>query len=121
MSNNFIAKNDYKLINFTKNDTEIVKRIKDYAKRNCREQINTSYITSTLQNFDYGISYFRTEILTKDNSEKNRPCTFVCIKHIDNKILFIMLICAIKNNDNLGTKILDNLFIQQLNLNVINH
>jgi hypothetical protein len=40
MSNNFIAKNDYKLINFTKNDTEIVKRIKDYAKRNCREQIN---------------------------------------------------------------------------------
>ena len=72
-NNNFIAKNEYKILNFTKNDTEIVKRIKDYAKRNCREQINTSYITSTLQNFDYGISYFRTEILTKDNSEKNRP------------------------------------------------
>jgi len=55
VSNNFIAKNDYKLINFTKNDTKIVKRIKDYAKCNCREQINTSYITSTIQNFDYGI------------------------------------------------------------------
>jgi hypothetical protein len=33
-----------------------------------------------------------TEILTKDNSEKNRPCAFVCIKNIDNKIIFIMLI-----------------------------
>lgn len=115
MSNNFIAKNDYKLINFTKSDAIIIKRIKDYAKRNCREQINTSYITSTLQNFDYGISYFRTEILTKDNSEKNRPCAFVCIKNIDNKIMFIMLICSIKNNDNLGTKILENLFIYAKN------
>ena len=40
MSHNFIAKNDYKFVNFTLNDYDIIKRIKEYAKRNCREIIN---------------------------------------------------------------------------------
>ena len=110
MSHNYIAKNDYKFVNFTINDKDIIKRIKEYAKRNCREIITTSYITTTLKNFDYGFSYFRTEILIKDNLEKNRPCAFACIKNIDTFTIYIMLICSIKNNDNLGTKILENIF-----------
>jgi hypothetical protein len=110
MAEDFIAKDDYKLINFTKEDISIIKRIKDYAKRNCRKEIETSYITKTLNNFDYGFSFFRTEILNKDNTEKNRPCAFACVKNDNDadekKSLNIILICAIKNKDKLGSKIL---------------
>ncbi len=86
MADDFTAKNDYKLTNFTKDDAVIIKRIKEYSKRNCRKEIETSYITYTLNNFDYGFSYFRTEILNKDKTEKNRPCAFACIKHNDKEI-----------------------------------
>ena len=70
MADDFIAKDDYKYINFTKKDIEIIKRIKEYSKRNCRKEIETSYITHTLNTFDYGFSFFRTEILNKDKTEK---------------------------------------------------
>ena len=60
MADDFIAKDDYKLTTFTKEDKIIIKRIKDYAKRNCRKEIETTYITYTLNNFDFGFSFFRT-------------------------------------------------------------
>lgn len=71
-----IPNKDYKLIKFTKDNQDIVKRIKTYAIRNCRKEI-----TTTLNNFYYGISYFRTEILMKDKSVRNIPCAFACIKY----------------------------------------
>lgn len=113
MADDFTAKKDYKLTTFTKNDAIIIKRIKEYSKRNCRKQIETSYITNVLNNFDFGYSFFRTEILNKDNTEKNRPCAFACIKYNEknnNKTIFLMLICSIKNMDNLGSNILFNIF-----------
>jgi hypothetical protein len=114
MVDDFIAKNDYKLITFTKVDKTIIKRIKDYAKRNFRKEIETSYITYTLNNFHYGFSFFRTEILNIDKSEKNRPCAFACIQIIDendeekkDNRLYVILICTIKNSENFGSKLLN--------------
>lgn len=106
-----IPHKDYKIIEFTKDDKDVIKRIKTYSIRNCRKEITTKYITLTLNNFDYGISYFRTEILIKDKSVKIRPCAFACLKYQENNILYLLLICSIHNNDNLGTKILNEIFI----------
>lgn len=64
-----------------------------------------------MKNFDYGISYFRTEIFKKDNSVKIRPCAFACVKYQENNILYLLLLCSIHNEDNLGTKILNEIFI----------
>jgi hypothetical protein len=108
--NEIIPVKDYKLVEFTKDDKDIIKRIKEYSIRNCRKEISTKYITSTLNNFDYGISYFRTEILKKTNSIKNRPCAFACVKYQENDKLCLLLICSIQNDDKLGTQILNEVF-----------
>jgi hypothetical protein len=107
--NDYEALMDYKLIEFAKINIDIVKRIKDYSIRNCRKIISSKYITYTLHNFDYGLAYFRTEILNKTNEHKNRPCAFACVKFVDEN-LFLLLICSVKNNDHLGTKILQEVF-----------
>ncbi len=44
--NEFIPQKDYNFIKFTKEQKDIVKRIKDYSDRNCRKIINKRYITS---------------------------------------------------------------------------
>lgn len=106
----FIPQKDYKLVEFTKDDKETIKRIKEYSIRNCRKKVETSYITYTLNNFDYGIAYFRTEILKINKSIKNRPCVFACVKYQENNKLLLLLICSIKTNDNLGTKMLNEVF-----------
>jgi hypothetical protein len=120
MADDFIAKDDYKYINFTKKDVDIIKRIKDYSKRNCRKEIETSYITHTLNNFDYGFSFFRTEILNKDKTEKNRPCAFACVRieYKAENILYLILICSIKNKDNLGSQILNKVIDYAKNNNI---
>lgn len=63
MSGDFIPQKDYKLSEFTKEQKDIVKRIKEHSNRNCRKAIDASYITKTLNDFDYGLAYFRSEIL----------------------------------------------------------
>ena len=73
--NYFIPQKYYKLVEFTKDDKDTLKIIKDYSICNCRKKISTSYITLTLNNFDYGIAYFRTEILKINKSVKNRHQT----------------------------------------------
>lgn len=108
--NEFIPQKDYNFIKFTKEQKDIVKRIKDYSDRNCRKIINKRYITSCLTNFDYGFAYFRTEILKVDNSIKNRPCAFACIRKEYDGILFLQIICAIQNMDKLGTRLLNDIF-----------
>ena len=110
MNSDFIPQKDYKLIEFTKEQKDIVKRIKEYSNRNCRKAIEVSYITKILNNFDYGIAYFRMEILKINNTVKNRPCAFVCMKKENNNILSLLSICSIQNMDRLGTKILNNVF-----------
>jgi len=106
--NNFIPLTDYILFDFTKNNTEIVKRIKEYSIRNCRKHIKTQYITNTLNNFNYGYVYYRTEII--NNINKSRPCAFVCFSFVDNKTIHIDLICSIKTNDKLGSNLLNKVF-----------
>ena len=106
MSSDFIPHKDYKLISFTKDEKIIVKRVKEYANRNCR----TEFITKSLNELDYGFAYFRTEILKFDQSVKIRPCAFACVKKEKNNILTLLLICTIQNMDKLGTKLLNNIF-----------
>ena len=106
MSSDFIPHKDYKLISFTKDEKNIVKRIKEYANRNCR----TEFITKSLNELDYGFAYFRTEILKFDQSVKIRPCAFACVKKQDDEALTLLLICTIQNMDKLGTKLLNNVF-----------
>jgi hypothetical protein len=110
MSSEFIPHKDYKLVSFTKEEKDIVKRIKEYANRNCRKVIQKSFITKSLNEFDYGFAYFRTVILIIDQSVKYRPCAFACIKKQDNEALNLILICTIKNMDKLGTKLLNDVF-----------
>jgi hypothetical protein len=110
MSSDFIPHKDYKLISFTKEEKNIVKRIKEYANRNCRKVIQKSFITKSLNELDYGFAYFRTEILKFDQSVKIRPCAFACVKKEKNNILNLLLICTIQNMDKLGTKLLNNVF-----------
>lgn len=106
MSSDFIPHKDYKLISFTKEEKNIVKRVKEYANRNCR----TEFITKSLNELDYGFAYFRTEILKFDQSVKIRPCAFACVKKQDDEALTLLLICTIQNMDKLGTKLLNNVF-----------
>ena len=111
MINDFIPQKDYNLIKFTKDNKDIIKKVKKYSMWNCRKEIEISYITKILSEFDYGIAYFRTEMLKINRSNKNRPCAFAYMQHQENKTLYILLICAIHNNDNLGTKILNEIFL----------
>jgi hypothetical protein len=110
MSSEFIPHKDYKLVSFTKEEKDIVKRIKEYANRNCRKVIQKSFITKSLNELDYGFAYFRTEILKIDQSVKYRPCAFACVKKEKNNILNLILICTIQNMDKLGTKLLNDVF-----------
>ena len=54
--------NDYKLIEFNKTNTDIIKIIKKYGHRNCKKEIRKYWITSSLDNCDIGFAYFHTEI-----------------------------------------------------------
>lgn len=110
MSSDFIPYKDYKLVSFTKEEKNIVKRVKEYANRNCRKVIQKSFITKSLNELDYGFAYFRTEILKSDQSVKYRPCAFACVKKEKNNILNLLLICTIQNMDKLGTKLLKDVF-----------
>lgn len=105
--NNYIPKKDYNLIKFSKEEKKIVKRIKEYAFRNCRKEIEQSYITKTLNIFDYGFAFFRTKILTINKLTKTRPCAFACIQNLGNNTLYLLLICSVRNIDDLGTKIMN--------------
>lgn len=110
MISDFIPHKDYKLVSFTKEEKDIVKRIKEYANGNCRKVIQKSFITKSLNELDYGFAYFRTEILNIDQSVKNHPCAFACIKKQDDEVLNLLLICTIQNMDKLGTKLLKDVF-----------
>jgi len=111
MKSDFIAQKDYNLIKFNKEQKDIIKRVKEYAFRNCRTEILQTYITKTLNMFDYGFAYFRTEILTINKSVKNRPCAFACVQDFGNNTLYLLLVCSIHNNDDLGTKILNEVIL----------
>lgn len=65
MNNYYTPEKDYNLIKFSNEQKDVIKRIKEYSFRNCRTEILQSYITTTLQNFDYGFAFFRTEIIKK--------------------------------------------------------
>jgi hypothetical protein len=111
MKSDFIAQKDYNLIKFNKEQKDIIKRVKDYSFRNCRTEILQTYITKVLNTFDFGFVYFRTEILIINKSVKNRPCAFACVQDFGNNTLYLSLICAIQNNDDLGTKILNEVIL----------
>ena len=115
MKSNFIPFKDYSLIQFTKDNNDIVKRIKEYSLRNCRKEIETSYITKTLNIFDYGIAYFRTELLQINNIKKHRPCAFVCVQKQDTDTLYLLLICSIHNNDKLGPSLMNEIISYAVN------
>lgn len=87
MSGYFIPHKDYKLISFIKEKKDIVKRIKEYANRNCRKIIQKSFIIKSLNELDYSFAYFRTEILKINQSVKYRPCAFACVKKQDDETL----------------------------------
>jgi len=114
-----IPQKDYKTLKFTKNDKDIIKRIKDYAIRNCRNEVTQFYITKTLNLFDFGISYFRTEILKINKSIKTRPCAFACVQKLSDNKLYLLLVCSIHNNDELGKKIMNEILLYSMENNFI--
>jgi hypothetical protein len=105
-------KDDYNLIQFTKND-DIIKRIKAYAYRNCKKEINNNWISSSLKNTDVGFVYFHTEIIEtiKNNKivkeTKYRPCAFICLIEYNNNEIHILLVCSIYTTGHLGTMLIN--------------
>ena len=109
-------KNDYKLLEFTKND-DILKRIKDYGHRNCKKEIKNSWIIATLNNCDMGYAYFHTEIIKTKNenneiieTEKYRPCAYICLSEYSQHEIHIMLVCSLYTTEHLGTKLMEKVF-----------
>lgn len=47
--------------------------------------------------------------------KKIRPCAFGCIQNQTNEILYLLLICSVKNEDNLGTKIMEQIILYAKN------
>lgn len=109
--------NDYKLIEFNKNNSDLIKIIKKYGYRNCKKNISRYWIKMSLTNCDIGYVYFHTEIIeTKDNNNiiktiKYRPCAFICLEIINIEHLHLHLVCSLTTNkDHLGTKLLNTIF-----------
>lgn len=62
--------------------------------------MDIAYVTSSLQKVDIGFSFY----------EKNIPIAFICSDVVNDKKLHISIICSIKNNNNLGSRLLNKLF-----------
>lgn len=87
-------------IEFNKNNKNLLNVLKKYHKINCRNELDAGYVEISLNKSDIGFSFYDKEI----------PIAFVCIKKENETKLHIMLICSIKNNNNLGSKLLKKVF-----------
>ena len=114
--------NNYQLIEFDKNDNEILKRIKKYGYRNCRKYIRRQWINDNLKNCDKGFAYFNVELIeTKDENgkiiitEKYRPCAFLCLTFNDKNHIYLSLIGGLHTTEHLGTKLINEAFNYSIN------
>jgi hypothetical protein len=113
---------DYQLIEFNKNDNELIKNIKKYGHRNCKKEIEKYWIISSLENCDKGFSYFNTEIIeTKDEKgniikmNKYRPCAYLCLEKYDKEHINLSLVCSLTSTSHLGTKLINEAFNYSIN------
>lgn len=90
-------KDEFRLIEFSKNNLNLIDILIKYSKRNCRDELDKGYITTCLKNVDIGFSFYI----------KNIPFGFICISIMNDEELHISIICTIKNNNNLGSKLLE--------------
>lgn len=100
MSNNF--EDEYKLIEFNKNNLNLLDILLKYYKKNCRDELDKNYVSTCLKNTDIGFSFY----------VKNVPFGFgfVCINIMNSEELHISIICTVKTNNNLGSKLLNIVF-----------
>lgn len=109
--------NNYQLIEFDKNDEEIIIKIKKYGYRNCKKIIKRQWIKESLENCDKGFVYFNNEIIeTKDENgniiitNKFRPCAFLCLTFNSKENIHLSLVCSLYTTEHLGTKLIEESF-----------
>jgi len=94
------SKDEFKLIEFNKNNLNLINILLKYSRRNCRDELDKGYVMTCLKNVDIGFSF----------CIKNIPFGFICVNTMNNEELHISIICTVKNNNNLGSKLLDIVF-----------
>ena len=113
---------DYQLIEFNKNDNELIKNIHKYGHRNCKKEIRKFWINTSLENCDKGFAFFNTEIIeTKDDKgnilkiNKFRPCAYLCLQYFSKEHINLSLVCSLTTNSHLGTKLINEAFEYSIN------
>lgn len=114
--------NNYTLVEFNKNENDILKIIKKYGYRNCKKDIQRHWINLSLENCDKGFVYFNTEIIETKNenneiikTDKYRPCAYLCLKIINEKNTYLSLVCSLYTEEHLGTKLINEAIKYSLN------
>ena len=114
--------NNYQLIEFDKNDDELLKLIKKYGHRNCKKDIKRHWIKNSLESCDKGFAYFNNEMIeTKDENgniittEKHRPCAFLCLTFNSKEHIYLSLVCSLYTTEHLGTKLINEAFNYSIN------
>jgi hypothetical protein len=98
MTENINGKNE--LNKFNKYDTETIEILKKRAEHNCRGLVDKTYVYNSLKKTDIGF-YFHI---------KDIPVAFICVNMVNDEELNIPLICSIKNNNNLGSELINLVF-----------
>ncbi len=114
--------NNYQLVEFDKNEDELLKLIKKYGYRNCKKNIKRNWIKNCLENCDKGFAYFNNELIeTKDKNgniittNKYRPCAFLCLTVNSKEEIYLSLICSLYTTKHLGTKLINEAFNYSIN------
>lgn len=113
---------NYKLIEFNKNENDILKKIKKYGYRNCKKDISRNWIKMSLENCDKGFVYFNTEIIETKNenneiikTNKYRPCAYLCLIENKKNFIHLSLVCSLYTEEHLGTKLINEAIKYSLN------
>ena len=88
------------LVEFDKSNVDLIEMLKKYSKQNCRDELDIGYVSTCLKNMYKGFSFYNDA----------KPVAFICLERINNKRLYISVICSIKNTNNLGTQLLSLVF-----------
>ena len=87
----------YKLVEFDKNNKSLIEILKKYSKINCRNELDTGYISASLAKTDVGFYFYNND----------KPLAFICVQVMREERLHIILICSVQNTDKLGSRLLN--------------
>lgn len=81
--------NTFTLVNFNKNDIELVKILKENSLINCRNEIDVGYVSNSLKKCDIGFYFF----------DSVKPVAFICTSIFNSCELHVTILCSVKNTN----------------------